>query len=484
LSKANVNSARSNNPFDYCEASNGCKAPAHPEAAPDTGLSGDYFMPPAIHRGDVARTVLYMATRYDGSAAGTIALKVTDCPMDPSARYMMGRLSTLLEWHRLDPPSARELYRNGAVCGFQGNRNPFVDFPELADKIFGPGSGYLDPVANCGTKGSVAPTSTRAPTSASGSNPSPTPAPVAPQAAPTPAPVAPQAAPTPAPVAPQAAPTPAPVAPQVAPTPAPVAPQPTPAPVVQSLGAGDVAIVAVTVTSSYKGFDMVALSALPAGKAITVTDNGWTGAGLKSTEGAVTLVLSSPVRVGSVLRWTAASPGAWSSSGNFVPSVSGDSLIAYTGSAASPGFLFGLLYGGSWASTSATLTSSDSALPAALNSAAVALTSSSSTYRYTGSTSGSKAALLARIASAANWQGSTAGSLPTAPVFSVSALAEGESEPVAAEQQAPELLGPVLGASLAGLVVVAGAVIVVRRRRLAAPSGANAKAQLQPFPEL
>ncbi len=472
--------------------------PAHPEAAPDTGLSADYFMPPAIHRGDVARTVFYMATRYDGSAARSTALKVTDCPMDPSASYMMGRLSTLLEWHRLDPPGAREQYRNGAVCGFQGNRNPFVDFPELVDKIFGPGSGYVDPVANCRTIGSVSPTSSRAPTSAGGSNPSPTPAPVAPQpqAAPTPQPT-----PTPSPVTPQAAPTSqptptrAPVAPQAAPTSqptptrAPVAPlaAPTPVPVVPPLGAGDVAIVAVTVTSSYKGFDLVALSALPAGKSITVTDNGWTSAGFKSTEGAITLTLSSPVRAGTVLRWTAASPGAWSSTGSFVPSVSGDSLIAYTGPAVSPSMLFGLLYRGSWASSTATsdqLTSSDSALPSALTSAAVNLPSSSSTFLYTGSRSGSKAALLAQIASAANWQGSTAGSLPTAQAFSVSALAAGENEMVTAEQQAPELLGPVLGASLAGLVVVAVAVLVVRRRRLASQGGNKAEAQLQSFPEL
>ncbi len=431
--------------------------PAHPEAAPDTGNSADYFMPPAIHRGDVARTIFYMATRYDGSAASSVALKLTDCPTDPSARYMMGRLSTLLEWHRLDPPGAREQYRNGAVCGFQGNRNPFVDFPELVNKIFGPGSGYVDPVADCRTIGSVPPTSSRAPTSEGGSNPRPTPSPVRPQAAPTSS--------------------------QPTPTRSPVA-APTPVPVVPPLGAGDVAIVAVTVGTNYKGFDMVALSALPAGKSITVTDNGWTSAGFRSTEGAITLTLTSAVRAGTVLRWTTESTGAWSSSGSFVPSVSGDSLIAYTGPAASPTMLFGLLYGGTWAPSTATLTSSDSTLPAALRSAAVALTSSSSTFRYIGSKSGSKAALLAQIASAANWQGSTASSLPTAPTFSVSAPAGGESETVTAEQQAPELLGPVLGASLAGLVVVAVAVLVVRRRRFASQGGSKAEAQLQPFPEL
>lgn len=43
----------------------------------------------------------------------------------------------LMEWTRLDPVSEKEIKRNDAVYGIQGNRNPFIDHPELAEYIWG-----------------------------------------------------------------------------------------------------------------------------------------------------------------------------------------------------------------------------------------------------------------------------------------------------------------------------------------------------------
>ena len=43
----------------------------------------------------------------------------------------------LKEWNRMDPPSALEQQRNNYIGDkVQGNRNPFIDFPELVDKCF------------------------------------------------------------------------------------------------------------------------------------------------------------------------------------------------------------------------------------------------------------------------------------------------------------------------------------------------------------
>jgi ribulose kinase len=49
----------------------------------------------------------------------------------------MGNLDALLAWHIEDPVDDFEMYRNQKIEAFQGNRNPFIDHPEFADKIYG-----------------------------------------------------------------------------------------------------------------------------------------------------------------------------------------------------------------------------------------------------------------------------------------------------------------------------------------------------------
>ncbi len=84
-------------------------------------------------KGDVARSMLYMATRYN-SPALNLRL-VDDIPTSSNTPYF-GKLSTLLAWNRFDPPDDWERRRNNVVESFQHNRNPFVDHPEFADRIY------------------------------------------------------------------------------------------------------------------------------------------------------------------------------------------------------------------------------------------------------------------------------------------------------------------------------------------------------------
>lgn len=48
-----------------------------------------------------------------------------------------GILTTLLDWHELDPPDLAEQERNDLIYeDYQNNRNPFIDHPELVDQLY------------------------------------------------------------------------------------------------------------------------------------------------------------------------------------------------------------------------------------------------------------------------------------------------------------------------------------------------------------
>jgi hypothetical protein len=115
-----------------------CVSPAHPEAAEDTERDSLTFLPPTQQRGDIARSIFYMDLRYDGNEVDTFDLVVSDCPESTPNGAGMGYLSQLIQWHEDDPVDLQEMQRNENVCmNWQGNRNPFVDFPELVVAYFG-----------------------------------------------------------------------------------------------------------------------------------------------------------------------------------------------------------------------------------------------------------------------------------------------------------------------------------------------------------
>jgi endonuclease I len=53
-------------------------------------------------------------------------------------------LAVLLRWHEEDPVSEWEILRNQTVYGFQGNRNPFIDMPDLVSLIWGSYTDYVN----------------------------------------------------------------------------------------------------------------------------------------------------------------------------------------------------------------------------------------------------------------------------------------------------------------------------------------------------
>lgn len=86
-------------------------------------------------KGDVARIIFYMSTRYEGED-GEADLEVVDWNNTyPLPQH--GKLSTLLEWNLLDPPDDFERNRNDVIFSYQKNRNPFIDNPEFVQLIWG-----------------------------------------------------------------------------------------------------------------------------------------------------------------------------------------------------------------------------------------------------------------------------------------------------------------------------------------------------------
>lgn len=98
------------------------------------GQNDDVMYPSEGHRGAIARILMYVATRYHNDTRYPVALH------DQATTLKIGRigkLSTLLKWHYLEPPTEWEINRNNEVAiRWHHNRNPFIDNPEYATLIY------------------------------------------------------------------------------------------------------------------------------------------------------------------------------------------------------------------------------------------------------------------------------------------------------------------------------------------------------------
>lgn len=120
---------------------------------------GDHYVfePKDEYKGDFARAYFYVATCYGRDIYGNYP----DLPTTSKKNHLGWRLDNkdvgsyyamqnnnylefqdweievLLAWHRQDPVSEKELKRADAVSDFQHNRNPYIDFPDLVEYIWG-----------------------------------------------------------------------------------------------------------------------------------------------------------------------------------------------------------------------------------------------------------------------------------------------------------------------------------------------------------
>lgn len=134
-SDGKVNNMRSNYPFGEISdptwtSLNGSKVGYNTTA----GYSGKVFEPIDEFKGDIARMLFYVATRYEDEIPGWGASDMLDGSGDQV--FTDWFLQVLLKWAAQDPVSQREIDRNNAVYDYQGNRNPFIDHPEWVNAIW------------------------------------------------------------------------------------------------------------------------------------------------------------------------------------------------------------------------------------------------------------------------------------------------------------------------------------------------------------
>ena len=141
-----TNTIRNNRGFDNCTA---C-ATVYDKWSNNTNSLKDNidwtFEPRNEVKGDVARMLFYMAVRYEGFD-GYPDLELSESIMPSNdITPVHGKLSVLLDWHRNDPVDAWEKNRNDIIYySYQGNRNPFIDHPEVAEHLWGDKIGFVWP---------------------------------------------------------------------------------------------------------------------------------------------------------------------------------------------------------------------------------------------------------------------------------------------------------------------------------------------------
>ena len=137
------------------------------------GESGSYYDPDDVtinnanykkinlgsYRGDCARVILYDYITYgqDGSCKNSLCLGNAQLFNKLGTSGVFESLAVLLKWHMQDPPSLTEMVRNDGGQTYQGNRNPFIDYPELAINLLKDETGVTAYSVKTTTTATVAP---------------------------------------------------------------------------------------------------------------------------------------------------------------------------------------------------------------------------------------------------------------------------------------------------------------------------------------
>ena len=137
-SDRSVNSSRGTKDYDYGGSQ-------HSEAT-ECLTDSDSWEPSDSVKGDIARILFYMVVRYDPGYDhdnNSFDLELVDYTTPGNNDPILGKLSSLIQWHIDDPVDDFEINRNEIIFGFQQNRNPFIDHPNLVNFLWGESAGQI-----------------------------------------------------------------------------------------------------------------------------------------------------------------------------------------------------------------------------------------------------------------------------------------------------------------------------------------------------
>ncbi len=130
-----VNNKRANLPFGevgitFWESTNGSKVGQNTFG----GYTKTVFEPIDEYKGDFARSYFYMVTAYEDRVADWVSDQIGGSAYPGFTDWS---LELMLKWHRDDPVSLKEVRRNEEVYKIQQNRNPYIDYPQLVEYVWG-----------------------------------------------------------------------------------------------------------------------------------------------------------------------------------------------------------------------------------------------------------------------------------------------------------------------------------------------------------
>jgi len=138
-SNSTANSAKGSWPMAVVDGattfSNGCIKVGKSSSKP--GMTIDAWEPADEYKGDFSRAYMYMVTAYEDYATIWTGNSINQLDNNTYPVFEQWTVDLLLKWSRQDPVSQKEITHNNELYKIQSNRNPYIDYPLMAEYVWG-----------------------------------------------------------------------------------------------------------------------------------------------------------------------------------------------------------------------------------------------------------------------------------------------------------------------------------------------------------